>query len=117
MLSAERNCEKFHLTRNKQNEALWGYYSAKTNIYNMFAHTHSAKKNGKFWLVIDMRYLNSHLVVPKFKMEGLDTLAKMVEPEDHMFTVDLQDGYYHINMHESAIPYMGFHWEGQYYAY
>ena len=83
----------------------------------MFAHTHSAKKNGKFWLVIDMRYLNSHLVVPKFKMEGLDTLAKMVEPEDHMFTVDLQDGYYHINMHESAIPYMGFHWEGQYYAY
>ena len=75
------------------------------------------KKNGKFRLVIDMRYLNSHLIVPKFKMEGLETLSKMLEPEDSMFTVDLQDGYYHINMHESAIPWLGFQWEGRFYAY
>ena len=75
------------------------------------------KKNGKFRLVIDMRYLNSHLVVPKFKMEGLDTLSKMVEADDYMFTVDLQDGYYHINMHKSAIRYLGFQWQGNYYTY
>jgi tetrahydromethanopterin S-methyltransferase subunit F len=49
------------------------------------------KKNGKFQLIIDMQYLNSHLVVLKFKMEDLETLSKMLEPEDQMFTVDLQD--------------------------
>lgn len=52
------------------------------------------KKNGKFQLVIDMHYLNSHLVVPKFKMEGLETLLKMVEADDYMFTANLQDGYW-----------------------
>ena len=52
-----------------------------------------------------MRYLNSHLVILKFKMEGLETLASMVEKGDHMFTVDLQDGYYHVNMAQNALPY------------
>ncbi len=75
------------------------------------------KKNGKFRLVIDMRYLNSHLVVPKFKMEGLETLSKMLQPEDQMFTADLQDGYHHINMHNSALPYLGFEWQGKYYVF
>ena len=75
------------------------------------------KKNGKFRLVVDMRYLNSHLMVPKFKMEGLETLAAMVEEGDHMFTVDLQDGYYHINMAQNALPYMGLQWKGIYYIF
>ncbi len=75
------------------------------------------KKNGKFRLVIDMRYLNSHLIVPKFKMEGLETLASMVEEGDHMFTVDLQDGYYHVNMAQNALPYMGLQWKGIYYVF
>jgi hypothetical protein len=75
------------------------------------------KKNGKFQLIINMRYLNSHLVVPKFKMEGLETLSKMLKPEDQMFTVDLQDGYYYISMHKTALSYMMFEWEGQYYVY
>ena len=34
-----------------------------------------------------------------------------------MFTVDLQDGYYHVNMSHRAIPYMGLQWEDQFYAY
>ena len=50
-------------------------------------------------------------------MEGLDTISKMVEADDYMFTADLQDGYYHINMHESALPYLGFQWNGIFYTY
>jgi hypothetical protein len=59
----------------------------------------------------------SHLAVLKFKMEGLDTLSKMLKPDDYMFTVDLQNGYYHVNMHDSAIPYLEFQWKGCFYTY
>ncbi len=75
------------------------------------------KKNGKFRLVIDMRYLNSHLIVPKFKMEGLESLAKIIEPDDSMFTTDLADGYYHINMSVETQTYLGFQWKGEYFVF
>jgi hypothetical protein len=75
------------------------------------------KKNGKFQLVIDMRYLNSHLKVLQFKMKGLEMLSKMLEPDDYMFMVNFQDGYHYINMYESAIPYLGFQWKSCYYVY
>ena len=49
----------------------------------------------------------------KFKMEGLDQVVKLILLGDSMFTVDLKDGYYHMNMSQQAIPYMGL----QFYAY
>jgi hypothetical protein len=39
-------------------------------------------------------------------MKGLEMLSKM--SDDYMFTVDLQDGYYHINMYKLVISYLEF---------
>ena len=50
-----------------------------------------------------MQYLNNHLEVQKFKMEGLEQVAKMLLPDNYMFTVDLTDGYYHLQMSNQAI--------------
>jgi hypothetical protein len=48
---------------------------------------------------------------------GFRDFFKNVGPEDQMFTVDLQDSYYHINMYKTALSYMKFKWKGQYYIY
>ena len=50
-------------------------------------------------------------------MEGLEEVSKLIEPDDYMFTIDLKDGYYHLNMSNQAIPFMGLQWEGIFYVY
>ena len=93
----------FYYRRDTKNGGMWSTTATKTKP-KILSPIHAVpKKNGKFRLVIDMRYLNSHLMVPKFKMEGLETLASMVEKGDHMFMVDLQDDY-HMNMAQNALP-------------
>ena len=44
---------------------------------------------GKFRLVINMRYVNDHLVKKKFKLEGFKDLADLAEKEDHVVSFDL----------------------------
>ena len=56
------------------------------------------KKNGKSRLIIDMRWLNKHLHVPKFRMEDLKLVSSLVQVGDHLTTIDLQDGYHHITI-------------------
>ena len=46
-----------------------------------------------------MCHLNSHLV-PKIQNERARNILKMVEAEDHIFTVDLQDGNLAIGIFE-----------------
>ena len=64
----------------------------------------------------DMRYLNSFLWCRNSKWRSRNTV-KMLEPDNYIFTVDLQNGYYHINMNKTALLYMEFEWKGQFYVY
>ena len=54
---------------------------------------------GKFKLIINMRYVNEHLVKKRFKYEGLKDLANMAEKGDHGVSFDLTSGYYHVELH------------------
>jgi hypothetical protein len=64
-----------------------------------------------------MRYVNNHLVEKKFKFEGLKDIADMAEKGDHAVSYDLTSGYYHVSLHPSSRPYVGFKWDGKYYMY
>ena len=51
-------------------------------------------KHGGGWrLIIDLRYLNSGMVPPHFKMEGLFMLPSMVSQGWPMVKLDLKDAY------------------------
>lgn len=75
------------------------------------------KSNGKLRLVVDMQYVNEFLYCPKLKYEKLTDLANIVLPGALMATVDLKDGYWQMRMHPTSFEYLGFEWEGQYYAF
>jgi hypothetical protein len=55
--------------------------------------------------------------LPKFKYESLRALGFLARPDDLMFSIDLQDGYWQVDMAASAHTYLGFEWEGQYYEF
>ena len=59
---------------------------------------------GKFTLIINMRYVNGHMVKKKFKFEGLKDLADLVEKEDHTVSSDLIPGCYHVELHPALEP-------------
>lgn len=75
------------------------------------------KTPGKYRLILDLRFLNKWLHIPRFKFEGLRNLADILRPGDHMVQVDLQSGYYHLGMHPDSWEYMGFEWRGVYYIF
>jgi hypothetical protein len=75
------------------------------------------KKNGKFWLIVDMHFINKFFNMPKFKFEGLNELATMVKEGDWSATIDFQDGFQHIKVHPNHQQLLGFKWRGIHYTF
>ena len=75
------------------------------------------KSNGKPRLILDLRFLNKFSIVPSFKYEGLETVAKVLQPQDFMVTTDYHSGYHHIDVHKDFWKFLGIEWQGQFYTY
>jgi hypothetical protein len=57
------------------------------------------RKNDKFRLAVNMRYVTRRSSQKVFKFEGLRDLGALAEREDHAVSYDLMSGYYHADMH------------------
>ena len=68
------------------------------------------KSSGKFRLILDLRYLNTFLQTHTFTLEDTKLLHTLFQPDDFLFTFDLQDAYYHISIGRTHRPYLGFSW-------
>ena len=75
------------------------------------------RSSGKLRLIINMRYLNSHLQKRKFKYETVASLSLMLERNDYMWSLDISSAYHHISVVEHHWHYMGFEWKGQHYVF
>ncbi len=76
-----------------------------------------AKKHGKKRLLINLHRLNQCIETKKFKYEGVDSVAEQIQPGDYLYSVDLQDGFFHVPVHRDFQKYLGFCWRGQYYVW
>ena len=65
---------------------------------------------GKKRLVVNLRYLNQHLLKEKFKYEDMRMALLMSQPGDFMCSFDLKSGYHHIDIHKEHWQYLGFSW-------
>ena len=61
-------------------------------------------------LLLNLHYLNQFLLKDKFKYEDLRVAMLMFQPDDYMFTFDLNSGYHHFDIHEEHWKYLGFAW-------
>ncbi|CAI5473187.1 unnamed protein product [Closterium sp. Yama58-4] len=75
------------------------------------------EQRDKCRLILDLRKVNQHLFIPKFKYEGLVRVAELAQPGDWMFSIDLKSGYHHIDIHPSCWKFLGFHFDGTDYYF
>ena len=68
------------------------------------------KAQNKLRLILDLRYLNDHLASSKFCLEDLRCVPVLFEPGFELFTFDLKDGYYHIEIAPAHRKFLGFSW-------
>ena len=56
----------------------------------------------KLRLIVNMRYVNQAIVVPKLKMETLSLLSDLLRANDFMVSFDLKSGFWHIPLAPEA---------------
>ena len=57
------------------------------------------------------------MLFPKFKYDSIRQIATAFEQGFYLFTWDLKDGYFHLDMVEHTFTYMCFEWKGQVYYF
>ncbi|BDA42539.1 probable Gag-Pol polyprotein at N-terminal half [Coccomyxa sp. Obi] len=77
------------------------------------------ERRGKLRLILDLVYVNRFIDQTglKFKYENIRSASLYFNPDDYMFSVDLEAAYHHVDMHESAWTYLGFRWQGKTYVF
>ena len=75
------------------------------------------RKSGKLRLVIDCRYVNRHIEAPKFKQEWIEAVANQILEGDELISVDLENGFHHVDLHPDHWSYFGMCWHGQFYVW
>ena len=73
------------------------------------------KPGGKWRLVMDFRWLNSHCKEFKCRFETLKSLSRLARKGDFMFSFDLQDGYHAIGIAPEDRKYFTFNLDAKYY--
>lgn len=75
------------------------------------------KKGGKLRLITDMRRINSHVTVPKFQYEDIQTVTNMIQSDDQLITLDISNGFHHIPIAEQDRDKLGIFFRGRYYRW
>ena len=61
--------------------------------------------------ILDLRYVNSFLKPPKFKLDDVKVALEFVDPGGFMCVFDIKSGYFHLDVNKEFWTYLGFSWE------
>lgn len=75
------------------------------------------KPNGKYRPVINLRYLNDFIHYDHFKQETFKVVLDLLQQNDYLTSVDLQDAYFSIPIHEDDQKFLKFRWNGILYKF
>ena len=71
----------------------------------------SINSSGKKRLILDLRYVNTHVYKDKIKFEDWKCFEHYLEvKEGYLFKFDLKNGYHHIDISEPHQKFLGFSW-------
>lgn len=79
-------------------------------ISNIFVRP---KPNGKVRLILDLTELNKFLILQHFKLDNLEIALHMVQKGCLMGTIDLQDAYFAVGVHNDFKKFLKFRWLGR----
>jgi Reverse transcriptase (RNA-dependent DNA polymerase) len=82
-----------------------------------FSPFFGVQQGSKFRPILDARELNDHIPDQHFKMEGLPTIAELLEKDWWLTKLDLTDAYLTVPVDPKDRRYLGFSWEGKFYRF
>ncbi len=79
--------------------------------------TVSVQSNGNKRLIVDLRHLNEHINMQRFKLEDLNMALPALRQAKYMFSFDFKKAYFHINLDPEVQTYFSFSfmYKGQVY--
>ena len=75
------------------------------------------KKDGKFRLILDLTWLNTHVKYEHFKMHSLQTARDLMRKDCWLGSVDLKDAYYSVPVFQGHRKFLRFRWAGQLFQF
>lgn len=69
------------------------------------------KKTWGYRPIINLKYLNQHIVYKHFKMEGFDIVKDLLKQGDFMVKLDLKDAYLTVPVCIDHQPFLRFRWK------
>ena len=81
---------------------------------NIFTAT---KKDGTYRTILNLKFLNKECETHHFKMESLKQAIHMVKPNSYLASIDINDAFYSVPIHESHKKYLKFMWVGVPYKF
>lgn len=69
------------------------------------------KPNGAWRFVLNLKELNTFIGTDHFIMEDCRTAQRLLSRDCYMATIDLQDAYYLVPMHEESCKFLRFEWD------
>ena len=75
------------------------------------------KKNNTFRMILNLKELNQFTPYHHFKMDSIYHCIRLMKPLCYMASIDLQDAYFSIPIHEDHQKYLKFLWKGILYKF
>ena len=83
-----------------------------------FSPMFTVPKKGEGWRpIINLKRLNTYLIVPHFKMEGISSLRDVLQEDDLMGKIDLEDAYLAVPICHHHRNFLKFQWKGKNYRF
>ncbi|RCN38570.1 zinc knuckle [Ancylostoma caninum] len=77
----------------------------------------SVAEGKKLRLILDLSWLNEHVVKESIKFEDMTKAWDMLRGAKYLSTFDLKSGYHHVSVHPAYRKYFGFRWRNNFYVF
>ena len=75
------------------------------------------KKTGGFRMILNLKQLNKFVKYTKFKMDHVDQVTKLLQPNFVMSSLDLIQAYGHLHIFRAHQKFFQYTWRGRFYCY
>lgn len=75
------------------------------------------KKDGSYWLILNLKQLNESVEYHHFKTENLRSAITLMTPNCFVAFIDLKDAYYLVSVNENCRKYLRFIWKPQLFQF
>lgn len=75
------------------------------------------KASGGWRFILNLKRLNEFIVAPHFKFEDWKTVIRLLSPRDFLASVDLQEAYLLVPIHQDDRKFLRFRFQGQLFQF